>query len=74
MHLLQLAGEPQQPWRAVLIAQELRRQIVDGVGYVCMAMRVFIYFLGYQTLHEPAHFRTTTWMAGLIVDMDNACS
>ena len=74
MRLLRLAGEPQQPWRAVLVAQELRRRIVDGVGYVCMATRVFIYFLGYQTLHEPARFRTTTRMAGLIVDMDNARS
>ena len=74
MRLIRQAGEPQLPWKAILIGQELRRRILDGVGYVTMAMRVFIYFLGLQTMCMPARFRTTPQMAGLIVDMDHAPS
>ena len=74
MHLLQAAEVPHPPWKMVLLGQEIRCRIMDGLGYLDMATRVLTYIIGYQAGYLPARFRTTSRLAGLIVDLDDGHS
>ncbi|KAF9508758.1 hypothetical protein BS47DRAFT_1365749 [Hydnum rufescens UP504] len=74
MHLIWMAGEPQPPWKMVLIGQEIHCHVIDGIGYLDMAIRVLIYILGLQAGFLPVCFRTTSRLAGLIVDLNDAHS
>jgi hypothetical protein len=66
-----MAEEPHPPWKMVLIGQEICCHIMDGLGYLDMAVRVLTYMLGLQAGFLPVHFCTTSWLAGLVVDMDD---
>jgi hypothetical protein len=69
--LLRIATEPQPPWKVVHLGQELRRRVLDGIGYVTMASRVFIYFYGLDAGLPHIRFRSSSRLAGLIVDQDD---
>ncbi|KAF9503903.1 hypothetical protein BS47DRAFT_1369187 [Hydnum rufescens UP504] len=53
MHLIWMAGEPQPPWKMVLIGQEIHCHVIDGIGYLDMAIQVLVYVLGLQVGFLP---------------------
>jgi hypothetical protein len=71
MHLIRMAEEPHPPWKMVLIGQEIHCHIMDSLGYLDMAIRVLTYVLGLQAGFLPIHFCTTSWLAGLVVDLND---
>jgi hypothetical protein len=64
---LERGSRPSPPWRIAHVAQELRRRLMDGLGFVMMGIRFLIYFRLYRRRLTPPNFRTTTLLAGLMV-------
>jgi hypothetical protein len=66
MDLLQKGMTPAPAWKIAHIAEEIRRRLMDGAGFVTMALRVLLYLWCYKERLQTPRFRTTLRLAGLI--------
>jgi hypothetical protein len=71
MCLIRMAEEPHPPWKMVLIGQVICCHIMDGLGYLDMAMRVLTYVLGLQAGFLPVCFHTASQLTGLVIDLND---
>jgi hypothetical protein len=67
LRLLDQSAVPAPPWKIAHLAQELRRRIMDGLGFVHLCIRFFLYFRLYRGRFAPPTFRTTKRFTGLMV-------
>jgi hypothetical protein len=74
MQLLVQGSTPAPAWKIVHTAEEIRRRLMDGTGYVTMAFRVLLYLWCYKERLALPKFRTTTKLAGVIVNRNDEYS
>jgi hypothetical protein len=67
LRLLDQSVLPAPPWKIAQLAQELRRRLLDGVGFLYLCERFFLYFRLYRGRFAPPTFRTARRLAGLMV-------
>ena len=66
MDLLRRGMTPAPAWKIAHVAEEMRRRLMDGTGFVTMAFRVLLYLWCYKERLQTPRFRTTLRLAGLI--------
>lgn len=67
LRLLDQSALPAPPWKIAQLAQELRRRLLDGLGFIHLCVSFFLYFRLYRGRFAPPTFRTTRRLAGLMI-------
>lgn len=74
MQLLRQGMTPSPAWKIAHTAEEIRRRLLDGTGFVTMAFRILLYLWCYKECLAPPKFRTTTRLTGVIINRDDPYS